>query len=161
MDRGRFGPRGGRKKALFRPPPEKRRNTRSKPEVQDLNNDTMCCGGGCHSGCGGCSGALELTQAELGLLRRFAQLPFLPVARRGDSEVPVCLEDGTEAAEALSAAITGLHQKRLIRLDYDLPLSNFDYGAYGQYPYRGSMALTARGQAAVELLDIQGVEDPA
>ena len=58
-----------------------------------------------------------------------------------------------------SAAITGLEIKRLIRLDYDLPLTNFDYGAYGQYPCQGSMALTARGQAVVELLEIQGVRE--
>ena len=93
------------------------------------------------------------------MLRRFAQLPVLPVARRWDSETPVYLEEGTEHAEEYSAAITGLEIKRLIRLDYDLPLTNFDYGAYGQYPCRGSMALTARGQAVVELLEIQGVRE--
>ena len=36
-----------------------------------------CCGGSC-TGCG----ALELTPDELALLRRFAQLPFLPIAQR-------------------------------------------------------------------------------
>ena len=113
-----------------------------------------CCGGNC-SGCG----ELELTRQEIELLRRFAQIPFLPVARRWDSETPVCLEEGAEHAEEYSAAITGLEIKRLIRLDYDLPLTNFDYGAYGQYPCRGSMALTARGQAVVELLEIQGVRE--
>ena len=61
-------------------------------------------------------------------------------------------------AELYSAAITGLQLKRLIRVDYDLPLLNFDYAAYGAYPCRGSMALTERGQAAVELLEIQGAE---
>lgn len=116
---------------------------------------------GCGScgGCGGCGGALELTEAEVALLRRFAQLPFLPAARRWDSEVPVCLEEDIPGGtEACSAAILGLEQKGLIRLDYDMPLVNFDYKDYGQYPCRGSMALTARGQAAVELLEIQGVE---
>ena len=110
--------------------------------------------GSCGS-CGGCGGgALELTEQEVELLGRFAQIPFLPVARRWDSETPVYLE---EAAD-FSAAIVGLQLKRLIRVDYDLPLVNFDYAAYGAYPCRGSMALTERGQAAVELLEIQGVE---
>ena len=100
---------------------------------------------------------IELTQAEIDLLRRFAQLPFLPVARRADQETPVCLEEGAASPEALSAAILGLAQKGLVRLDYDLPLSNFDYAAYAPYVHKGSMALTARGQAAVELLEIQGI----
>ena len=116
----------------------------------------MDCGHACGS-CGGCGGgALELTEQEVALLGRFAQIPFLPVARRWDSETPVYLEEGP--AELCSDAITGLQLKRLIRVDYDLPLVNFDYAAYGAYPCRGSMALTERGQAAVELLEIQGVE---
>ena len=116
----------------------------------------MGCGHDCGS-CGGCGGgALELTEQEVELLGRFAQLPFLPVARRWDSETPVCLEEG--AASPYSDAILGLQLKRLIRVDYDLPLVNFDYAGYDAYPCRGSMALTERGQAAVELLEIQGVE---
>ncbi len=114
------------------------------------------CGGG---SCGGCRGELALTQKELDLLQRFAQLPFLPVARRQDSDMPIYREEGEEAAKAYSAAILGLWQKQLIALDYDMPLSHFDYRDYGQYPYHGSMALTARGQAVVELLEIQGIEE--
>ena len=87
------------------------------------------------------------------------KLPFLPVARRYDGETPVCLEDGPEEAETLAGAIAGLSLKGLIRLDYDLPLSNYDYREYEDYPCRGSMALTARGQAVVELLEIQGVSE--
>ena len=116
----------------------------------------MGCGHDCGS-CGSCvGGALELTEREVELLRRFAQIPFLPVARRWDRETPVYLEDGP--AELYSAAITGLQLKGLIRVDLDLPLLNFDYAAYGDFPCRGSMALTERGQAAVELLEIFGVE---
>lgn len=115
------------------------------------------CGACCGGSCGGCGGELVLTPQELELLRRFAQIPFLPVARRADGETPVYLEDGADAA-AFSAAILGLRQKQLIELDYDIPLVNFDYRAYAPYPCRGSMALTARGQAAVELLEIQGVD---
>lgn len=112
-----------------------------------------CCGGNC----GGCNGELGLTQKELALLSRFSQLSFLPVAHRWDSQIPVYLEEGAEAAEAYSAAILGLHQKRLIQLDYDIPLLNFDYKNYEQYPNKGSMALTARGWTVVELLEIQGI----
>ena len=114
------------------------------------------CGACCGGSCGGCGGELVLTQPELDLLRRLAQIPFLPVARRWDRETPVYLEDGP--AELYSAAITGLQLKGLIRVDLDLPLLNFDYAAYGDFPCRGSMALTERGQAAVELLEIFGVE---
>lgn len=116
------------------------------------NHCGACCGGSC----GG--GALELTEGELTLLRRFAQLPFLPAARRWDSETPVYLEEGASDPEAFSAAILALARKGLIRLDYDIPLQNFSYAGYSQYPCQGSMALTARGQTALELLDIQGIE---
>jgi hypothetical protein len=59
----------------------------------------------------------------------------------------------------MSQIITALQQKQLIRLDYDLPLSGFDYEVYGKYPAQGSMALTARGQQVIEQLEIQGIEE--
>ena len=116
--------------------------------------------GGCKTGCGGCGGGRELwlTEGEIELLTRFAQLAFLPVARRWDSEEPVYLEDGAEQAPQRGALLQSLAFKGLISIDYDQPLTNFDYGAYGGYPCRGSMALTAQGQRAVELLEIQGAE---
>jgi hypothetical protein len=100
-----------------------------------------------------------LTAGELELLRCFAQLPFLPVARRWDREDPVYLEDGARPPEEMASIITALYQKQLIRLDYDLPLTNFAYEAYGDYPVHGSMALTARGQQVIEQLEIQGIEE--
>ena len=115
---------------------------------------------GCE-GCGGCCGScgggasLELTEQELALLNQLAQTPFLPIARRWDSEEPVYLaEDGT-----YGNALVLLAQKRLIRLDYDMPLTNFDYRGYESYPCRGSMALTARGQEVLDLLALRGLED--
>lgn len=114
----------------------------------------MACKHGC---CGGYRGELVLTPPELELLRRLAQIPFLPVTRRADGETPVFLEDGADP-EAFSAAILGLQQKQLIELDYDIPLENFDYQAYARYPCRGSIALTARGQTTVEFLEIQGID---
>lgn len=123
-----------------------------------LETSSGCGGCGSCGGCRGCGGVLELTAEELDLLGRFAQLPFLPVARRPDSEAPVCLEEGRQGAE-WAPAITGLERRGLIDIDYHLPLSNFDYGAYKDYALQGSMALTARGQRIVEQLEIQGIEE--
>ena len=134
--------------------------------------------GSCNTGngaCGGCGmggGTLYLTEEEIGVLRRFGEIPFWPLARRADAEEPVCLEEGIyTAAESsvtlehnsvaendMKAVLSALAQKGLIRLDFDLPLDNFDYSAYAAYPHHGSMALTALGQRAVELLEIQGAE---
>lgn len=113
----------------------------------------------CGGGCGNCGGTLQMTQAEIDLLLDFAQTPFLPVARRADSETPIYLESDRYTAAEYEMIITALYQKRLIRLDYDLPLANFDYAAYAAYPHRGSMALTATGQYVVELLEIQGIPE--
>ena len=78
----------------------------------------MGCGHDGCGACGGCGSALELTEAEVKLLDRFAQMPFLPVARRWDSESPVYLADGF--GEEYGNAILMLQQKRLIRLDVDI-----------------------------------------
>lgn len=124
------------------------------------------CGGNCAS-CGGCGnvadggacagctggGTLYLTVGELDLLRRFGEIPFWPVCRAAGGEEPVS-PDGMDAALLSALALKGL-----IRLDYDLPLTNYDYGAFASLPHRGSMALTAAGQAAVELLEIRGAEE--
>ena len=121
----------------------------------------MGCGEGCGNRCGGCCGGcgreLVLTPGEAAMLRRFAEIPFLPVARRRDAEEPVYLEERERPAEEYSEILSWLSLKGLISLDYDLPLSNFDYAAYAAYPGHGSMALTAAGQRAVELLELQGM----
>lgn len=114
---------------------------------------------GCQScgGCTGCDRSLSLTSQEVAVLRRFAQLPFLPVARRADSETPVCLEPDLPGESALVLAC--LEKKSLIDIDYHMPLAGFDYAAYTGYPLRGSMALTARGQQVLELLEVQGAQE--
>ncbi len=91
------------------------------------------------------------------MLTRFAEVPFLPVARRKDSRSPIFLEDADKTAEEYGVILYSLNRKGLISLDYNVPLSNFDYSSYTAYPIHGSMALTARGQAAVDLIEIQGV----
>ncbi len=116
------------------------------------------CGQGC---CPGCPGAreLELTREELNLLTLLGQLAFLPAARRWDSEIPVCLEEGMNGTEASSAAILGLERKGLIDLDWHTALAGFDYAAYDPWPCHGSMALTARGQQVLEVVEIVGVQE--
>lgn len=116
---------------------------------------------GCDHNCASCSGcgkSLSLTEAEIEMLRTLAQIPFLPVARRADSETPVYLEDEKHTKEEYSLILACLEKKGLISLDFDKPLSGFDDSAYKAYPIRGSMALTARGQTVVELLELQGIE---
>lgn len=113
----------------------------------------MSCGncGNCGN-CGG--GSLLLTEAELALLRRFGETPFLPVAAEWDMRTPVFLE-----APGCGDAILGLAGKGLIRVDYDIPLENFGYEAYQKYPLHGSMALTGWGQDILEQIEIQGIEE--
>ena len=113
--------------------------------------------GSCGS-CGGCSNSLELTAAEVKMLENLAQIPFLPIARRMDDETPVYLEEQDYTPEEYSLILQCLEKKGLISLDFDKPLRGFDDRAYETYPIRGSMALTARGQQVVELLDRQGAQ---
>ena len=115
----------------------------------------MGCGHDCGS-CGGCGGgALELTEQEVELLGRFAQIPFLPVARQLSDLTPVYPE--ADAPENMSLLLQVLEKKGLISLDYDKPLAG--YAGYGDYPLKGSMALTQRGQQVLALLEYQGAED--
>ena len=119
--------------------------------------DLPCAGCEACESCPGC-GDLLLTRDELAVLETFAQTPFLPLARRADDEVPVCL-DLPVAPDRTAAVLRNLESKGLISLDYHLPLAGFDYAPYASWPLRGSMALTAAGQEAVESLEIQGVEE--
>ena len=119
-----------------------------------MTDCTSC--GGCAGGCGGCrSHVLLLTEPELRLLRQFAELAFLPAACTRTDETPVYL-DGSENRAQTSAAILALQIKRLISVDFALPLKGFDYAGYEAWPIRGSMALTAAGQEALDSLNIQG-----
>ncbi len=116
------------------------------------------CAGGC-GGCGGCrSHVLVLTPPELALLREFAALAFLPVGCTRTDDTPV-YHTTLGTPETISAALCALRDKRLISIDYALPLQGFDYAAYAGCAIRGSMALTAAGQDALTALDIQGCGD--
>ena len=116
----------------------------------------MGCSGNCGS-CGGCARVLELTQGEIDLLKSLAQFAFLPIARRADDFVPVYLEEDAYPPETYSLILQVLEQKRLVSLDYDQPLKNFDAAAYAAYPVKGSAALTQRGQQVVQMLELEGI----
>lgn len=113
------------------------------------------CSGSCGQ-CGGCANTLTLTKDEIDMLRTFSQIPFLPVARKADDMTPVYLE---ETDKAYSLILACLETKHLIDMDYRSPLAGFDYSAYAAFPVHGSMALTARGQQVLDLLDLQGAEE--
>lgn len=112
------------------------------------------CAGSCGA-CGGCR-SLTITQAEAALLDRLAQIPFLPVVCKADGDSPLFPEDDSPD---VSLALLCLEKKGLITLDYDLPLSGFDYTPYSRCALHGSMALTARGQEVLAQLDRQGAAE--
>ena len=114
------------------------------------------CSGNCGS-CGGCAKELTLNEGELQVLDMFSEIPFLPVARKMGDLTPVYLEDEKFSVEEYSLILQCLEKKGLISLDYDKPLKNFDDAAYSNYPIRGSMALTQRGQLVAEMIQRQGV----
>lgn len=112
----------------------------------------------CTGGCGGCARELTLTEGELEMLRKLAQIPFLPIARKIDDATPIYLEDVDRSIEEYSLILQLLEKKGLISLDFDKPLKGGDDGRYAGVPIVGSMALTARGIAVLDLMDIQGVD---
>lgn len=117
------------------------------------------CSGNCSqcAGCGGCSATLSLNEGEIQMLDTFSRIPFLPVARSTDDSTPIYLEETIYSPEEYSLILQCLEKKGLISLDYGQPLKNFDFSAYAAYPLHGSMALTARGQLVIELIQTQGL----
>ena len=110
--------------------------------------------GNCCGNCGGCGSTLVLTQEEITMLQMLGQIPFLPVVRKVDGETPI---DPENPSEETSLILTLLEKKGLISLDYDKPLKNCT--AYAGYKICGSVALTARGQSVLELLETQGYHE--
>lgn len=119
-------------------------------------HDCTSCRGGCS--CGGCARELTLGPAEVYILRTLAQIPFLPIARQIDDASPIYLEDDAYTTEEYSRILQLLEHKGLITLDFDRPLKDTNPGPYAAWPIQGSMALTARGQGVVDLLELQGAE---
>ena len=117
-----------------------------------------CCNGNCES-CGGCAGELVLSQPELDFLYDLAENAFLPVARSAADSKPIYLEDNRQTAEQYTLILICLEKKGLISIDFDKPLQGADMSAYQKYPIHGSIALTARGQEVLDVLDKQGAKD--
>ena len=117
------------------------------------------CSGSCEkcATCGGCGQSLELTMEEIGFLRELGQFSFLPVARKASDMIPVYLENGEDEKERMSLVLQCLEKKMLIDISYD-PLPGANMEAYKGYPVHGSIALTARGQQVLELLEVQGIQ---
>ena len=113
--------------------------------------------GNCCGNCGGC-GSMILADGEIEMLQKLAQIPFLPVARRADNMDPMYFEDSEHTAGEYSLILQCLEKRGLISIDYDMPLKGAYGEAYLPYPVQGSFALTAKGQDAVELLEVQGCE---
>lgn len=116
------------------------------------------CGGNCEH-CGGCAGELVLSQPEIDFLNDLAENAFLPVARSAGDNTPVYLEDEKNSREQYSLILICLEKKGLISIDFDMPLSGADMSAYGGFPIHGSIALTARGQEVLDVLDKQGAKE--
>lgn len=157
-------------------------------EHEHCCHDHDCHDHGCE-GCGGCSPAeITLTRPQAVFLARFAQTPFLPLARFlylssqedelesvGLAAVHLTGGEDLEAAKATGTLLEQLAGMGLITLDYDIPLSNYDYAEYETSPIfaqfrqavaegagrpgflfdtaaleKGSMALTDLGLAVLE-----------
>lgn len=117
---------------------------------------THGCSGNCGQ-CGGCAKELVLTRREIELLEQLGQIPFLPIARKACNMDAVYLE--AQAEDLWTPVLACLEKKGLIDVDYRAPLAGFDYSSYSAYPVHGSMALTARGQQVLELLELQGTTE--
>ena len=111
----------------------------------------------CSGGCGGCARELSLTEGELEMLGKLAQIPFLPIARKTDDATPIYLEDADRPQDEYSLILQLLEKKNLITLDFDRPLKNV--APSPAYPLQGSMALTARGQQVLDLIELQGIQE--
>ena len=116
----------------------------------------MGCNGNCAS-CGGCARELVVTPWEVEMLKKLGQIPFLPVARKMGDLDPVYLEDNDHTPGEYTLILQCLEKKGLISLDFAEKMKGFDDSAYAAFPIRGSMALTARGQQVLEMIEIQGI----
>ena len=116
------------------------------------------CGGNCAS-FGGCARELVLSRKEIDFLQELGQVAFLPVARSMGDLTPIYLEDDQFSVEDYSLILQCLEKKGLISLDYDMPLKGCDEKRYADYPVWGSMALTARGQQVLDMMERQGIQE--
>lgn len=112
--------------------------------------------GGCCGKCGSCGSEMVLAPEEIAMVRQLGQIPFLPVARKADSMVPMYFEEQEYTPEKYTLILQCLEKRGLISIDYDRPLKGEYSASYSSYPIKGSFALTASGLQVLEILDIQG-----
>lgn len=117
--------------------------------MSSIEYDHNHCGSCCCGSCQGCLTDIVLTEDEVTVLGKFAQIPFLPVASDGNGD-SVYLENDLYTNAPCAVVFSVLQQKHLISIDYDIPLSNYDYQLYRDYRYHGSMALTSFGQYVID-----------
>ena len=117
----------------------------------------MGCNGNCEN-CGGCAGELVLSQPEVDFLNDLAENAFLPVARKAGDNTPIYREDEKQTQEQYSLILICLEKKGLVSIDFDRPLQGADMSSYDDCPICGSIALTARGQEVLDILDKQGAK---
>lgn len=109
-----------------------------------------CCTA-CGRGCGGCGLPQQLGEAERRLLESFALRPFQPLLRREDGGRLHLPEGGSGDDEALLLLL----RRGLLRADGELRLDNYPYRAPAGW-LCGSAALTARGQEALDDMEVLG-----
>ena len=113
------------------------------------------CGQCCGSLCGSYGNRIPLSDAEIEILLELAQYSFLPVASN-DHDTPVFRESSSRSEADYAATLLDMQKKGLIRIDYDIPLSNYEYQLYSDCRHHGSMVLTSFGQDMTEQVWIHG-----
>ena len=98
---------------------------------------------------------VSLPDGEIEMLLDLAQYSFLPVGSN-DCGTPVYRECSDRSETDYTAIILGLQKNGLIRMDYDIPFSNYDYRLYSDCSHFGSIALTRHGQGVADQVEIQG-----
>ena len=115
------------------------------------NHCGRCCGGEY----GSCGGVALLSDGEVEILLDLMQYSFLPVAS-DDHDKPVYRESTARSEADYAAILLDMQKRGLIRIDYDIPLSNYKYQFYSDCRHHGSMVLTSFGQDMTEQVWIHG-----
>lgn len=119
--------------------------------ICERNHCGRCCGSMCES----YSCTVPLSDGETEMLMELAQFSFLPVAS-DDHGKPVYRESTARSEADYAVILLDMQKRGLIRIDYDIPLSNYEYRLYSDCSHFGSIALTRHGQGVAAQIEIQG-----
>ena len=135
----------------------------SNKASENGNPDEVPCPS-CHGGCTGCSSCTgchghtaplpELTAFEGAFLDLLMTYAWLPAAY--DEAVDAILLAGPDDFAPDPVAVNDLAELGFISLDFDQPVSGFDYAIFPATARHGSVALTAKGLNAAEQLAYSG-----